>query len=73
MEVTVLIQGLHLLGVKNLTIEHLNITGCGMKHNGSAFIIVQFIVLHSALFILNIVVMCQFPILKFLITRVGIT
>ena len=45
--------GLAFVGVKNLTIEHLNITGCGMKHNSSVFIIVQYIVLRSALFILN--------------------
>ena len=45
--------GLAFIGVKNVTVEHLNITGCGMKHNSSVFISAQFIVLQSALFILN--------------------
>ena len=45
--------GLAFVGVKNLSVEHLNITGCGMKHNSSVFISTQFIVLRSALFILN--------------------
>lgn len=45
--------GLAFVGVQNLIVKHLNFTGCGMKHNSSVFISRQFIVLRSALFILN--------------------
>jgi len=50
--------GLAFVGVKNLIIEHLSITGCGMKHNSSILIGMdietkRFIILRSALFIQN--------------------
>ena len=47
--------GFAFIGVKNLSIERLNITRCGMKHNSSVLIGMQekFIVLRSAVFIQN--------------------
>ena len=47
--------GFAFIGVKNLSIEYLNITGCGMKHNSSVLIGMEekFIVLRSAVFIQN--------------------
>ena len=45
--------GLAFVGVENLTIEYLTITGCGMKHNSSVLIKTRFIILQSALFIQN--------------------
>lgn len=45
--------GLAFVEVKNLRFEHLNITGCGMRHNSTVFIRTRFIVLQSALFIQN--------------------
>ena len=44
--------GLAFIGARKLTIQHLNITGCGMKHMSSVFF-GKHIVLRSALFILN--------------------
>ena len=45
--------GFAFVGVENLCIEHLNITGCGMRHNSSVFFKTKFIVLQSAVFIQN--------------------
>ena len=44
--------GLAFVAVKKITIEHINITGCGMKHMSSV-LFGKHIVLRSALFILN--------------------